>query len=37
MIQTSLEKELIVMRDFVDGKKTDIPYKDTPLDEPMAG
>jgi len=31
MIQTSLEKELIVMRDFVDGKKTDIPYKDTPL------
>ena len=31
MIQTSREKELIVMRDIVDGKKTDIPYKDTSL------
>ena len=31
MIQISPEKELIVMRDIVNGKKVDIPYKDTPL------
>ncbi len=31
MIQTSREKELIVMRDIVDGKKVDISYEDTPL------
>ena len=30
MIQTSREKELIVMRDIVDGKKVDISYEDTP-------
>ena len=30
MIQTSREKELIVMRDIVDGKKLDISYEDTP-------
>ncbi|MDA7835492.1 hypothetical protein N9A21_06235 [Methylophilaceae bacterium] len=30
MIQTSREKELIVMRDIIDGKKLDISYEDTP-------
>ena len=30
MIQTSREKELIVMRDIVDGKKVDVSYEDTP-------
>ncbi|XOJ89666.1 hypothetical protein ABXT57_01990 [Methylophilaceae bacterium Uisw_097] len=31
MIQTSREKELIVMRDIVDDKKIDVPYEDTSL------
>ena len=31
MIQTSREKELIVMRDFIDGKKVDISYEDNSL------
>ena len=29
MIQTSREKELIVMRDIIDGKKVDLSYEDT--------
>ena len=31
MIQTSREKELIVMRDFIEGKKVDVSYEDTSL------
>jgi len=31
MIQISREKELIVMRDFIDGKKVDISYEDNSL------
>jgi hypothetical protein len=30
MIQTSCEKELVVMRGIIDGKKVDISYEATP-------